>query len=351
LGIIQNLKKMKKIILFSLVFVSIFLLNGNLNAQENANNNNSKILVDSSNLVVITLNDGAQIKGFILYKNLEEVSLKTDFAGTIVLKQTDIVSVVNYNVLLANKTINTKNPNNLNIMKFGGSSNNNQKGSNYTYKASQKYFVNNSYLGLKKRELVYQNIYLFYNDCDYGLTDNFSIGGGFVFLGNLSTINLHFRSQIELNELLKIGATYNVFIIPADPSYAIFGITSGGFTIGNLNKNISFSIGQGNIKSLDSKADVSNSFNNIAYAVSGVYKINEGTSIITDNFYMEKSNMKFYSIGFRFHSKNIVFDLGYMGNTYIIDENYYDYMTGTNILNRRESNNSYPFLALTYKIK
>lgn len=343
---------MKTIILISSVFVTIFWGISNINAQEYSNSNGTKTPIDSSKLVIITLSDGAQIKGFILNMNMEEVSLKTDFAGTIVLKQVNIVRIVNYYEQPAYQISNNKNPNNLNIVKFGGSSsNNNQKGNYKTYKANHKYFVNNSYLGLKKRELVYQNIYFLYNDWDYGLNDNFSVGGGFVFLGSYTTGNLHLRTQMELKENFKIGASYNVFILPTEPSYAIFGITSGGFTLGNLNKNITFSVGQGNIKSLDSKADVSNSFNNLAYSLSGSYQINESISFISDNFYMEKSDMKFYSFGLRIHSKKTVFDLGLMGNTYLKDDSYTDYNTGSSISNKSESNFSYLFLALTYKIR
>ncbi|MFZ4798250.1 MAG: hypothetical protein ACOYMA_12210 [Bacteroidia bacterium] len=342
---------MKNLIIISVILLFSFLSVTKLLAQENNDFKNVNTAVDSLKIVVITLNDGGKIKGNILSMNIEEIIVKTDFAGIISLKRINIVSIVNYNENNEVTTAyNNKNPNNLDIMKFGGSASNYKKGNYLTYKANHKYFVNNSYWGLKKKELAYQNIWLLYNDWDYGINDNFSAGAGFVFLGNLTTLNLHIRTQMELKENLKIGAAYHVFFIPTNTSYASFGITSCGFTLGDINKNITFSFGQGNINSFDSKSDVSNSFNNFAYALSGSYKINESTSLITDNFYMEKSDMKFYSIGFRFHSKNSTFDLGYMGNSYLGEEYSYD-GTGNYIIQKKLLYAAYPFLALTYKIR
>ncbi len=342
---------MKIIIIISLILLFSFLGVTKLFAQENNDSKNVNSTIDSSKIVVVTLLDGNKIKGFIEKENLEEISIKTDYVGSITLKRINIVSIVNY---YENKDVpaayNNKNPNNLEILKFGGSASNNKKGNYVTYKARHKYYINNNYIGLKKNELVYQNIWLLYNDWDYGINDNFSAGGGFVFLGSLTTINLHLRSQMELKENLKLGAAYTVFIIPNNSSYATFGITSAGFTIGNQSKNITLSFGQGNIKSSDSKTNVSNTFNNFVYALSGSYKISESTSIITDNFFMEKSDMKFYSLGFRFYNKKTVLDIGYMGNTYMADEYSYD-NSGNYTTKKSLSNAAYPFLSLTYKIR
>jgi hypothetical protein len=272
------------------------------------------------------------------------------------LKRYNIASIVEYNEQPAYQNRNNKNPNNLNIVKLGGSSsdNKNQKGNYVTYKANHKYFVNNNYEGLRKKDLVYQNIGLLYNDWDYGLNDNFSAGAGFLFLGTLTTLNLHIRTQIDLNEKLKIGGGYTIFIIPGNTGYYIFSIASGGFTIGNEKCNATFSLGQGNITSSHTSDKPSNSFNNIAYAVGGSIKLSESVSLITDNFYMEKSDVKFYSFGFRFHNKNTSFDLGYMGNTYLKETYDYNYNpnTGgyTNSKQYASASIAYPFLAITYKI-
>lgn len=346
---------MKKLTLISVSFINYFLSIYAINAQEIRDTKITNTSNDSAQIVVITLNEGGAIKGIIVSKNSEEIKVNTDFAGIISLKRYNIVSIVEYNEQPVYQNRNNKNSNNLNIVKFGGSSNNSQKGNFVSYKASHKYYANNNYIGLKKKELVYQNIWLLYNDWDYGINDNFSAGGGFVFLGTLTTLNLHIRTQIELNEKLKIGGGYTIFIIPGNTGYYNFSITSGGFTIGNEKCNATFSLGQGNITSSHTSDKPSNSFNNIIYAIGGSYKLSESTSLITDNFYMEKSNMKFYSIGFRFHGKNTVFDFGYMGNTYLKETYDYNYNpnTGgyTNSKQYASASLAYPFLAITYKVR
>jgi hypothetical protein len=65
---------------------------------------------------------------------------------------------------------------------------------------------------------------------------------------------------------------------------------------------------------------------------------------------MEKSDMKFYSLGFRFYNKKTVLDIGYMGNTYMADEYSYD-NSGNYTTKKSLSNAAYPFLSLTYKIR
>ncbi len=202
---------------------------------------------------------------------------------------------------------------------------------------------------MKKNELIYQNIWILYNGFDYGLTDNFSIGAGFMFVG----ANLHLRTQFELNEKIKVGAAYNLFFFPRNSSYVKFGLLSSGFTIGNKKYNATLSMGKGEISSTDSYYSPPNNYNNLAYAFSGAACLNEMVSIITDNFFMANNEEKFFSIGLRFHDKNMVFDLGLMANTF--QETIYNYdnnsSTGSYTTSNQESSVAYPFLSLSYKIK
>lgn len=308
---------------------------------------------DSLPEVNVTLKDGTVLKGSIVAISLQELTLKTAFAGNLVLKQENIVSIVNVNNSVANQvvignynTVNDKNPNNLPIVSFGGSKSN---GNYVPYLAQHKYLLSNNYMGLKKKEFVYQNIWVLYNGVDYGLSDNFSIGGGGLFLGVIVFTNIHLRTQFQISEMIKIGAAYNVFFAPNNGfntnRSSSTGVLSGGITIGTKDLNVTTSIGQARRLSGTSK-DLINGF-----SVSGYVKVSNTLALITDNLFINNSDHnKLLSAAFRLSGRNTVFDFGLMGNTY--QQTIYEYNGGLTPNERtQEEFVAYPYLSLTYKIK
>lgn len=333
-----------------------FLLIGfvRVHAQQQDSTVNSEKRKDSLPEVNVTLKDGTVLKGTIVAISIQELTLKTAFAGNLTLKQENIVSIVNIKnsgtnqVVISNyNTINDKNPNNLPITSFGGGKAN----TNYLpYLAQHKYLFSNNYMGLKKKDFVYQNIWVLYNGIDYGISDNFSIGGGGLFLGLLVFANVHFRTQFQISEMVKIGAAYNYFFAPSNGfnssrKNSSMGVLSGGITIGNEKLNVTTSVGQAK-KLSDSNSDLVNGF-----SVSGYVKLNNSLALITDNFFFNSSDHnKFLSAAFRLTGRNTVFDFGLMGNTY--NETVYDYSSSFAPYERTEERFiGYPYLSLTYKIR
>lgn len=308
---------------------------------------------DSLQEVNVTLKDGTVLKGNIVAISLQELTLKTTFAGTVVIKQQDVVSIVNIKnnaksqvVTSYPNGVNPKNPNNLPIVQFGGS----KSDPNFIpYLAQHKYLVSNNYMGLKKKEFVYQNIWVLYNGVDYGLSDNFSIGGGGLFLGVIVFANINFRTQFQISELVKIGASYNLFFTPNNGfnsnRSSSTGILSGGLTIGNKDVNITTSIGQAKRQGSSNTDPIS------GFSVSGYVKVSHNLALITDNlFFNNNDHNKFLSAAFRLSSRNTVFDFGLMGNTY--QQTVYEYYGGQTTYERtQEEFVAYPYLSLTYKIK
>ncbi|MFZ4798252.1 MAG: hypothetical protein ACOYMA_12220 [Bacteroidia bacterium] len=334
----------------------IFVFFNNVNAQHKDTSNNVKYLRDSTTQVVITLKDQSTIKGIIITMNLEEISLKTDFAGIITIKQNNIISIVNSMYFEPQKQqyptpniYNPNNPNDLNIVKFGGSTNYyNRPFTPFTN--NNRYNFSNNYIGLKKNELIYNNIWVLYNSLDYGINDNLAIGGGVLFLGFGGFINVLGRGQIHINENIKIGASYNYFMLFNSTSSRSssqdnnLGLLSGGITLTGKKGNISVSIANGyynnNLGQNASEAIAGFSF-------SGCLDINEKTSLVSDNFWvLSKINPRSYSLGMRIKGRSGSFDFGLMSYSY--DEDYNSYYSGSSSVTTRTY--PIPYLALTQKI-
>jgi hypothetical protein len=339
------------------IITSIFLICvffSKTNAQHKDTSSSVKYSIDSSNKVIVTLKDQSTFKGVVLSMNLDEISLKTEFAGIVIIKQNNIISIVNYNYVEMQKQkdpriYNPNNPNDLDIVKFGGS--NNYYIRTFTpYSNNYRYNFSNNYVGLKKNELIFNNIWVLYNGLDYGINDNLAIGGGVLFMGFVGFINVLGRGQIHINENIKIGASYNYFVLfnsfnNSSSQDNTFGLLSGGITLTGKKGNISFSIANGNYNNnLGQNANEKLE----GFSVSGCLNISDKTALISDNFYiLNKINPKSYSFGVRLKGKTGNFDFGLMSYTY--EDNYYNYNTMRNSSTTRTF--PIPFLALTQKIK
>lgn len=341
-----------KVVAIGFVLIALFF-NKNLNAQNIDSNVIVNLEIDTLNEVLINLKDGENIKGYFVSLSKNELQIKNEFLGTVSIQLYNILRIkkIYYNEVVENKIdkYNLKNPNKLDIISFGG--NNDSKFEPQFY--SHKYYVSNNYFGLKKKEFVYQNLWVLYNGIDYGLTDNFSIGGGCLMMFVTGIVNIHLRGQFELNEYIKLGGAYNLFYV-AGGSNSItktFGIFTGGVTIGNKFSNISLSMGKGNLRNNEPNGPSNPDLNNYGYVISGMLKLNKKTYLITDNFLMNKYEEKYFSLGLRFLSKNTAFDTGLMGNTYMVQKDgYYNQTNGNYVYEKTESAFFYPFLALTHKI-
>ncbi|MFA9215136.1 MAG: hypothetical protein ACEQSR_15065 [Candidatus Methylacidiphilales bacterium] len=355
-----------------LVILTIcFLLATKLTQASNeVKNDDYTAFSDTINKVEITLKDGTILKGELLEMNLIELKLKTDLAGIITILQVNVANIKritnNENDQVNKPTqkpeeeyYDSRNPNNLNIVKFGGSNNNNNNGKNRNFIpfiTSNKYSFSNNYSGLKKNEMLYQNIWVLYNGLDYGISNNLSVGGGFLYLfvGGFGNINL--RTQFEITENIKIGAAYNMFFtygsaISDNTGSEYFGLLTGGITVGSKENNITVSAGQGDYRGVNALANNGSNLNSLGLSVSGMAKLNNNLYIMTDNFFLKDSDKRFFSVTFRIPGKSNCFDFGLMGNTYTSSFDKYDYNTSKYTTVNREEFVPYPFLGYVYKIK
>jgi len=110
-----------------------------------------------------------------------------------------------------------------------------------------RYFVMNNHIGMPKGKGYYQNTWIFFNQINYGISDNFSIGAGLVplFLFGQST-PLWVVPSISfpvVKDNFSLGASFVFLFVPGERGSAGF-LTFGG-TIGNRNNNLSLNLGYG----------------------------------------------------------------------------------------------------------
>ncbi|MBJ7428861.1 MAG: hypothetical protein JHD28_07890 [Bacteroidia bacterium] len=299
-------------------------------------NNNADSLIEAT----ITLKDGSILRGTIIAINLEEVSLKTQYAGVIVIKQKNIANISNVKNEAKTKV---QIPN-------GNSGYENVNPRNYQSKyqlqkkpiiVSHKYWWNNNYQGLKQNEFYYQNIGILYNGLDFGVVDNFSIGGGAFFLGIVGFFNIHVRTQFKITNGISIGASYNHFMAGAGSSSRSsdnnsVGLLSGGFTLGDTEKNLTISAGKfTNLVNSNSTSGQSD----LAVIICGNLKLSNNLYLITDNYFADRrSNFNLNCLGFRSTNNTTAFDYGLMS----LGNNSYRYNNSPILI---------PYLALSVKIQ
>jgi hypothetical protein len=286
--------------------------------------------IDSLDECIVTLKDGSTLIGKIISSNSVDIKLQTT-SGVITINQSNIVSIV-----LKKNAIKYNNYNQNYNSTY-------ERLSNYdkltTIEVNHKYFWNNNYMGIKKNEFYFQNIWVLYNGLDYGISDNFSIGGGLLFLGVAGFVNIHARAQIELTENFSMGLAYNYFVASTFYNFndrpANLGFMSGGFTYGNAKANISVSGGKFQVPNDRGNSFITNP-SKMGLILCGSVKLGSNLNLITDNILMDKT-INLNCLGMRISSTKSTFDFGMMsfGNGNI----------------RESSLNLIPYLAMNYKIR
>lgn len=112
-----------------------------------------------------------------------------------------------------------------------------------------RYFFAPNAIGLKKGSGYYQNTWIFFNNVNYGVTDNFSIGAGTVpiFLFGVTALPLWVLPKVSIpvtseNFHLAAGALLGGVIGEGGGG---FGLAYGNATYGNRDKNITVGLGYG----------------------------------------------------------------------------------------------------------
>jgi len=254
------------------------------------------LVFDTDSLYHITMKNGSSYFGRIIEHNDKELKVLTHEIGEITLSKAFIESIK----LIPEESVSKgvywfPNPN-----------------------STRNLFSPTGY-GLKAGEGYYQNIYVFFNLLNFGLTDYFSIGFGTELLTlshGVPLIIINPKFSFELSESFHLGI--GSFLIGASfiEDYSIIGIHQGVLTYGNEDDNIS--LGAGVITS-------GNDDLQSVFTISGMLRLSEGTALVTENWIgssslKEISYSSLFSYAIRIMGETYSFDLGFLVNSDIIEE-------------------------------
>ena len=229
----------------------------------------------------VEMTEGKVLIGTLVLKNDEQVVLKTRELGEVTLKRANIESMAKVDpARIRNGEYWFENP------------------------QSTRYFFGPSAIGLRGGEGYYQNTWVVFNNVNYGVSNNVSIGAGTVpiFLFGADAIpfwvlpkasistpqtNLHFAGGAVLGGVIGEESTS-------------IGLLYGNTTVGSRDHNATLGVGYGYADG--EIADTP------AIHISGMTRISKTTYLITENYFVPAFDGSVVSVGFRWAPKNFALD-------------------------------------------
>ncbi len=173
---------------------------------------------------------------------------------------------------------------------------------------STRYFWSPNGYGLKKGEGYYQNIWVLWNQFSYGVSDNFSLGGGiiplFFFGGGPTPVFITPKISIPIEkDKFNLGAGALIGTVLGE-SGTSFGIVYGISTFGSPNNNVSFGLGYGFAGGEWASSPLIN--------INGMFRLSSRGYFITENYYISGGgeNVVLISLGGRWIIKKAALDFG-----------------------------------------
>ena len=229
--------------------------------------------------------DGNEYIGKIISRDAEGISLQTATIGTINIKNANIkrITVIS-DVKIYEGRYWLDNP------------------------QSSKYFLAPNGYGLKKGEGYYQNVWIFFNQFTYGITNYFSVGVGIVPLFLFSGTS----TPVWINPKLSIPVVKNKFnlgvgvlagtVIGEDGGS--FGVLYGTGTLGSRDRNISVGLGWGFAGDELSQTPT--------ITLAGMYRTGPRWYLLTENYLigLEDEPLAIISFGARYVTRKLGVDFG-----------------------------------------
>ena len=245
----------------------------------------SQNTIQDTTLYKIETRDGNEFIGEIVLEDSVKIQLSTASIGLITVQKKDIKSI---------ELIDKKQIRNDEIW--------------FTNPQSTRYFWSPNGFGLKEAEGYYHNIWVLWNQFAYGITDNFSIGGGIIPLflfGGAPTplfITPKFSFPVEKDKI-NIGAGALIGTILGE-SESSFGIVYGVSTFGTPDNNVSFGLGYGFTGDGWASSPMVN-FN-------GMFRLSDRWYFLTENYYINSGGEGFglLTLGGRWMIRKAALDFG-----------------------------------------
>jgi len=250
--------------------------------------NNLKV-PDSEHLQVITTHDKSTMIGRIVEIKEQEILFKTDFGEiTIPIQKIKSIELVPTSAIKEGKYW-FPNPN------------------------ATRLFVGNSARMLKKGDGYFADSYLFFPSIAYGITDNFTIGGGMSLIPGLGIDKQFFyftpRVGLKASQHLNFAAGALIIKIPDfndddDDGTPLVGLLNVVGTYGSTNSSITFGLGYGFVD--DDIADKP------FILIGGEHRISRRLSLVTENYLLPGVDDPLISYGIRFFGEKISVDLAFL---------------------------------------
>lgn len=246
--------------------------------------------LDTNTIYHFEFNEGSEIYARIRQLGADELVLESDALGQM------IVKVYHINQLEGEK---------YNLDKKG----------KYWFQNpnATRYFFAPTAINLEKGTGYYQNVYVLLNMANYGVTDWFSIGGGFEFITTFSPESKPIafitpKVGFPVGEKLHLGCGFLGGYFAEETAGMFYGLG----TYGTLDHNLSIGLGWG---------FVSTEFQeNPFITFSGMARTGRKFSLVTENWFIPTED--YYTIisyGGRFFGPKMSIDIGFLNNSDIIE--------------------------------
>jgi hypothetical protein len=256
----------------------------------------TKPYIPISSSYKLELKDGTTLTGILLEETDSEIKIQLEGLGILTIDRSKIQKLIPLEASnKVNKSYWFKNPH-----------------------ATRLLFAPTA-IPLNKGEGYYQNIYIVANMFNYGLANNFSIGGGFDFITMFATmgdgwspiLNFNVKSGFQISENFHAGVGGIFITMPGEFSA---GIAYGLGTIGSYNSNLTLGLGWGFVDgTFEAKPFI---------MIGGMIRMSEKLWFVSGNWIAPVDGHNYYTVvsyGIRFAAKRIAVDLAFINSKDIIE--------------------------------
>ena len=276
---------LKQVQLFTSTLIIMFfclLLSTETFAQIELDDNQSS----ESKAVILTLNDGSVVYGYLSARSDDQVTVTSVSLGSLIIPISEIQGITYVDV----KNLETD-----------------KNGIFLDYHNSTRNFVFPTGYNLRKGQSYYENIYVFLNSFSYGVTNNITVTGSFelaslLFASDTPLMFLSAKFGVPIaNEKAAFAISTSYLFIPNDQGSNLVFVT-GSFTLGSRNNNVTLGVGAG--------INFSNGLNDevVPLSLSTMQRVSNKISLISENWIFIEDDFGntsgILSAGIRIHFKD-----------------------------------------------
>ena len=169
---------------------------------------------------------------------------------------------------------------------------------------STRYLFAPNAIGIPDGQGYYQNTWVLFNNVNYGVSDNFSIGAGTVpiFLFGADVVPIWLLPKVSFStpqEKLHFAGGAVLGGVLGEENESV-GLLYGATTVGSRDHNATLGVGYGYLNEGISDSPLIN--------ISGMTRLGQKSYLITENYIFPGAEGSVVSIGYRWASRNVAVD-------------------------------------------